>query len=99
MSNAAKDLESGSSSVIVNSRSEAEELFLGLFQGKGYTNTTGMDAMDVKNMFGTKANTYHWDDVLGPDGRVLGHGPDNIDGAMQHLQIHPEKGREIRIFF
>ena len=99
VSNAAKDLESGSTSVIVKNRAEAEELFLGLYQGKGYVNTTGMDAMDVKNLFGTKANTYHWDDVMGPDGRILGHGPDNIDGAMQHIQIHPERGREIRIFF
>ena len=96
---AADQLTNGAKSVTVNSKSEAEELFLNLYQSDGYTNTTGMDAMDVKNMYGTKANTYHWDTEAGNDGWLLGHSLDNPDGAMPHLQIHPVSGKEIRIFF
>lgn len=99
VSKAAKQLENGATSVTVKNRSEAEELFLGLFHGKGYKNVTGMDAMDTKNLLGTKGNTYHWDDIIGQDGRVIGHSPTNPDGAMPHLQLHPEKGKVIRIFF
>lgn len=98
-SNAAKQLEKGATSVTVNSRAEAEELFLRLYNGKGFKNVTGMDAMDTKNLLGTKANTYHWDDILGKDGRVVGHSPTNADGAMRHLQIQPAKGKVVRIFF
>ena len=43
---AADQLTNGAKSVTVNSKSEAEELFLNLYQSDGYTNTTGMDAMD-----------------------------------------------------
>lgn len=49
-------------------------------------------------MYGTKANTYHWDTEVGNDGWLLGHSLDNPDGAMPHLQIHPASGKEIRIF-
>lgn len=58
-----------------------------------------MDAMDAKNLLGGKANTYHWDDVVGPDGFLLGHSPANPDSIMKHLQIHPEKENVIRLFF
>jgi hypothetical protein len=47
--------------------------------------------MEVKDFFGSKAGTYHWD-------TVLGHGVDNPHGGLPHLQIHPEKGPTIRIF-
>ena len=99
VSDAAKLLENGATSVTVKTRAEAEELFLGKYQGAGYKNVTGMDAMDSKNLLGTKANTYHWDDSIGADGRVIGHSPTSSDGAMPHLQIHPENGSVIRIFF
>ncbi len=54
VSDAAKQLESGARSVTVKNRSQAEELFLGLYQGEGYVNVTGMDAMDAKNLLGGK---------------------------------------------
>lgn len=92
-------LETGANSVNVDTRSQAEELFLRLYQGNGYFNVTGMDAMDVKRLFGGKGNTYHWDDTFGLDGYLLGHGAGNPDALMQHLQIHPQKGRIIRIYF
>ena len=99
VSDAAKQLESGSKSVIVKNRSQVEELFLGLYQGKGYVNVTGMDAMDARNLLGGKGNTYHWDDIFGSDGYLVGHGAGNLDAQMPHLQIHPQKGSVIRIFF
>jgi hypothetical protein len=45
---AAKELEAGATTVRVGSKSEAGELFLQLFQGEGYRNTTGWNAMEVK---------------------------------------------------
>lgn len=48
---------------------------------------------------GGKGNTYHWDDVFGSDGYLVGHGAGNPDALMPHLQIHPKKGNVIRIFF
>lgn len=82
--------------VTVKNRSQAEELFLGMYQGDGYVNVTGMDA---KNLLGGKGNTYHWDDIFGSDGYLVGHGAGNPDAQMPHLQIHPQKGIVIRIFF
>jgi len=99
VSDASKELDGGAKSVTINNRSQAEELFLGKYQGDGYTNVTGMDAMDAKNYLGDKANTYHWDDQMGVDGWLVGPGQNNPDGASPHLQIHPEKGKVIRIFF
>jgi hypothetical protein len=59
-----------------------------------------MSPTEAKKFFGSKDGTYHWDDQIGPDGRVVGHGPNNPDGNMRHLQIHPIGGGEtIRIFF
>ena len=97
VASAAKELERGATSVYVNNKSQAQELFLGLFQGKGYRNATGTDGVGTKQLFGRKTKTYHWDDELGPDGRVLGHGINNKDGEMPHLQIQNKK--IIRIFF
>ena len=99
VSDAARQLQRGQSSVTVKSRSQAEELFLRLYQGEGYTNVTNMDAMSAKNLLSGKKNTYHWDDIFGSDGYLLKHGTDNPDAKMAHLQIHPEKGSVIRIFF
>jgi hypothetical protein len=100
VSDAAKLLENGATSVTVRTKAEAEELFLGLFQGKGYTNTTSMGAMDAKNLQGgTFANTYHWDNVFDSSGQVINHGVDNIHGELPHLQIHTKEGDKIRIFF
>ena len=77
---------------------EAEELFLRLYQGDGYQNTTGMTAAEAKSFFGGKANTYHWDDQVGSDGRLLGHAPGSPDAQYRHLQIHTED-EIIRIFY
>jgi RHS repeat-associated protein len=89
----AKSLEGGATSVTVKTKSEAEELFLRLYQGDGYRNTTGMGATEAKQMFGEKAGTYHW------DAAGEGHGPSNPHGASDHLQIHSFAGPIIRIFF
>ena len=99
VSSAAQELESGARTVTVSNRSQAEELFLGLYQGEGYVNVTGMDAMDSKNWLGGKGNTYHWDDIFGSDGFLLNHDENNPDALMAHLQIHPTIGKIIRIFF
>ncbi len=98
VSSADKLLDHGKKKVYLKNRSEAEELFLGKFQGNGYKNTTGMSGTEVKNLFGSKKNTYHWDDQLDNSGRVLGHGLKNTDGALPHLQIHTETN-VIHIFF
>lgn len=86
----AKLLENGASSVIVGSKEEAEELFMGLYQGgngKALINTTGLNAVETKNLYGSKAGTYHWD---------LN---DTQHGGIPHLQIHDFDGSVIRIFF
>jgi hypothetical protein len=90
----AKRLASGAKEVTVNSQDEAAELFLALFQGKGYRNTTGMTGNTVRNnsyLFPDgKYGTYHWDFA------------DTMHGGIPHLQIHPFKGEgkgPIRIFF
>lgn len=92
-------LESGQRKVTVASRSEAEELFLRRYQGHGYKNTSGMSGPEVKEFFGSKSGTYHWDTQLDSTGRVVGHGPNNPDGAMPHLQIHTHEGDIVHIFF
>ena len=38
--------------------------------------------MDAKNLLGGKGNTYHWDDLFGSDGLLLGHGANNLDSMM-----------------
>jgi hypothetical protein len=104
VSAAARAIEGGATSIEVSSRADAEELFLRMFQGQGYRNATGFDGVGTKQYFGSKMGTYHWDDQLGPDGRVLGHGAGNADGDLPHLQIHtlddsPWGGAIIRIFW
>ncbi len=95
---AAKELLNGKTVIKVASRAEAEELFLGLFQGKGFKNTTGMSAKEAKDFIG-KASTYHWDDAVDDAGRLMNHSSSNAHGLMKHLQIHDETGKIIRIFF
>jgi hypothetical protein len=99
VSRASRALDEGATSVLVNSRSEAEELFLGKYQGAGYRNASGFDGPGTRQYFGSKVGTYHWDDQLGEDGRVLGHGPGNSDGDFPHLQIHTLEGPIVRIFW
>jgi len=99
VSSASRSLDQGATSATVRSRSEAEELFLGKYQGQGYRNASGFDGVGTKQYFGEKRGTYHWDDELGPDGRVVGHGAGNADGDLPHLQIHTYDGPIIRIFW
>lgn len=89
----------GETAVYVPSRSEVEDLFLGLYQGSGYRNSTSMSATEAKEFFGRKQGTYHWDDQVGADGGVLGHEAGNPDAKYRHLQIHTHEGVIIRIFF
>lgn len=96
---AAEALARGSKTVTVKSRSEAEELFLGIFQGQGFKNTTGFSDKGARDFFGGKLGTYHWDDVLDTAGSVMGHGSKNSHASMKHLQIHDSEGNVIRIFF
>jgi hypothetical protein len=95
---AANALTGGAKEVKVTSRSEAEELFLRLYQGEGYRNTTGLSAVEAKSLFGKKG-TYHWDEGFDSLGRVQGHGTDNPHGELPHLQIHLFEGWIIRIFY
>ncbi|SEE25912.1 polymorphic toxin-type HINT domain-containing protein [Streptomyces sp. Ag109_O5-10] len=99
VSRAFKSLADGATSVTVKSRAEAEELFFRTYQGEGYRNASGMDGVGTKQYFGTKRGTYHWDDQLGEDGRVLGHGEGNRDGDLPHLQVHTFDGPIVRIFW
>lgn len=68
---------------------------------------TGESGLSTKNLMDfltnnkTKADTYHWDHVMGSSkpGRVAGHGPGNSDGDLPHHQIHQHDGKVIHIFF
>jgi RHS repeat-associated protein len=98
LSQTAKEILNGKTAINVSSRAQAEELFLGLFQGRGFKNTTGMSAKEAKDFFG-KAGTYHWDDAVDGSGQLLNHSATNAHGAMKHLQVHNESGTILRIFF
>ena len=99
VSSASRAIDQGATKINVGSRAEAEELFLGKFQGEGYRNASGFDGVGTKQYFGEKRGTYHWDDQVGVDGRVLGHGAGNVDGALPHLQVHTFDGPIVRIFW
>lgn len=43
--------------------------------------------------------TYHWDDEFDENGVLKYHDKKNPHGNTPHLQIHPNKGKVIRIFF
>ena len=95
----AEDLEKGALSVTVTNRSQAEELFLGMYQGDGYVNTSGWSSKEVSNFYGSRGGTYHWDDTFDSNGVLQFHSDKNPDSKTPHLQIHPERGKVIRIFF
>lgn len=86
--NAANDLANGATEVTVGSMSEAEELFMGMYQGDGYRNSTGMSPTEAKDFFGGKSGTYHWDE-----------GENNFPHGEDHLQIHTFGGDVVRIYY
>jgi RHS repeat-associated protein len=90
--NAATALQGGATEVTVATKGQAEEVFLRLYQGEGYRNSTGTDGPGAKQLFGEKSGTYHWD-------TAEGHGPDNPHGTGPHLQIHTFEGAIVRIFY
>jgi RHS repeat-associated protein len=94
-----KYVEANGGDVIVKTRREAEEIILGVISGRGYKNTTGRSPTEVKNLHGSKNSTYHWDDKIGADGRVSGHGSGNQHGDLPHVQVHNERGQITRLFF
>ena len=99
---AAKKLRSGANELVVSTRAQVEELFLRLYQGYGYRNTTGFGGggRGVREFFGSKRGTYHWDDLLDESGRVSGHGAGNVHGELPHIQIHDKNtGGVTRIFY
>jgi hypothetical protein len=86
----AKQLENGAESITVNSKIEAEELFLNIYQGKGLKNTTDFTTRDMKDKFmfpSGKRGTYYWDEF------------DTQHGGVPHLQIHDLDGSIKRIFY
>lgn len=95
----AEDLEKGALSVTVTNRSQAEELFMGMYQGNGYVNTSGWSSKEVSDFYGSRGGTYHWDDTFDSNGVLQFHSDKNPDSKIPHLQIHPEHGKVIRIFF
>jgi hypothetical protein len=95
---AARELEANGST-IVKTREQAGELFYRLFGNQGYRNATGFDGVGTKQYFGSKAMTYHWDELLDAAGNLAGHGPNNSDGLYRHLQIHLPDERVLHIFF
>jgi hypothetical protein len=100
---AARDLDNGATEVTGSTRSEAEEFFLRKFQAEtdetgelGYRNTTGMSGPEVRDYYGSKEGTYHWDTEIDPEtGGVQGHGPGNPHMGLPHLQIHPFGGEAL----
>ncbi|WP_139279198.1 polymorphic toxin-type HINT domain-containing protein [Seinonella peptonophila] len=95
---AASKLNKGEKEVTVKNRSQAEELFLRVYQGKGYKNSTGMGSTEAKSFFKGE-NMYHWDDKFGKDGYLLNHDKNNPHAKIPHLQIHPDGEKIIRIFW
>ena len=85
---ASDHLDAGVDNVRVANRSEAEEIFLGKYQGHGYRNSTGMSPKEASDFFDGKAGTYHWDE-----------GAAAFPHDQSHLQIHTFAGDIIRIFF
>ncbi|MDA0178749.1 polymorphic toxin-type HINT domain-containing protein [Solirubrobacter phytolaccae] len=88
---AANRLKRGADQVTVRNRSEAEELFLRVYQGDGYRNTTGWQPSEANRVLGSKRGTYHWDTDFGP----------NDPHSSPHLQVHTKEGNPsiVRIFF
>lgn len=76
-----------------------EELFLGMYQGDGYVNTSGWSPKEESDFYGSRGGTYHWDDKFDSNGVLQFHSDKNPDSKIPHLQIHPKRGKVIRIFF
>jgi hypothetical protein len=97
---AAKGIDAGQTKITVASRDDASEVVWRLFSSQGYLNTTGRTGADVRTILGSKAGTYHWDDIFDAAGNVLGHSTKNPHSGMRHVQIHSfPDGDIIRIFF
>lgn len=78
VNNASRLIDSGHKKVYVDTREQAEELFLRKYQGAGYRNTTGWKALE-SNFWYNKAGYYHLDDVFDEKGTLLNHAKDNPD--------------------
>jgi hypothetical protein len=90
-------IQAGAPDVHVSSRAVAEEV---LSQFPDLAETTGWPKSQTKGLFKRSfEKTYHWDEVLGPDGRVVGH-PD-AHGDLPHLQLEDANGKKgtVRITF
>ena len=83
-------LDEGATSVTVGSKAEAEELFAFRYanQEGGFRNTTALTGKQTRELFGSKAGTYHWD-----------VGAKKHPHGMDHLQVHTHAGKVIRIYF
>jgi RHS repeat-associated protein len=100
-------LDRGATSVTVNSRAEAEELFLGKYVGEGYRNAEEFNSATAKTHFRKVRNPedyYHWDDVPVSDIKtrkvtMANHDPSDPHGDHPHLQLQPTLGKAIRIYW
>jgi RHS repeat-associated protein len=100
-------LDRGATSVTVNSRAEAEELFLGKYVGQGYRNAEEFNSATAKTHFRKTKEPekyYHWDDTPVSDIKtrkvtMANHDPSDPHGDHPHLQLHPVKGEVIRIYW
>jgi YD repeat-containing protein len=92
----------GNVEIVVRNRGQAEELFLRMFQGDGFRNTTGWSG-DMLSRWGRKG-IYHWDEtieVLEDGSRVLKrhYNDGNLHNYVPHLQIETFDNRVIRVLF
>jgi hypothetical protein len=92
---AIQKLRAGETEVTVASKAQAQEV-LSQFPDLADTSSWGFDM--IRELLGKKTNTFHWDDVFGPDGRLLFHGADNAHGTTPHLQVEAGRARH-RIYF
>ncbi len=93
---AIRKLDQGEAEIHVSSRTVAEEI---LSQFPDYIETEDLRFNEIKRLFRSKEDTFHWDDVLGEDGRLLNHNATNPHAGVPHLQLHPKKTKIIRILF
>ncbi len=82
-------IEGAERSVTVSSRAVAEEV---LSQFPELAQTQRWPKWKTKSLLNDGFdNTFHWDDVRGPDGRAEGHAPDNPHGDQPHLQFDSDR--------
>ncbi|NYA44659.1 RHS repeat-associated core domain-containing protein [Serratia fonticola] len=105
---ASDELDRGALEVTVRNRSEAEELFRGKYVGEGYRNAESFNSVTAKDYFKvnltTKEPYYHWDDTPMSDIQskkifMANHDINDAHGALPHLQLHPTRGRAMRIYW